>query len=237
MTYPTSPAFSFPVTRGLEFATQILAGRNGTEQRWMTHAGRESWDLSYPMLSIADRGTLLAFADSCLGAAAQSIDFTFLGTTFHLCYLVADTLSAVESDPTYFAATVKLAQVVRAPDSGSVPSSFPALANGCPMQRPYTHGHVWDTVAVQTEGGRYVRSNRTSVLRSWTAGGAAITMAEAQSIWDMFRLCRGRFHTFGFTDPDSGVEYSTCRFADDKLEWRMQEGGHSSVQVNIVQVP
>lgn len=235
--YPTSPAYSFPVTRRLEFATQILAGRDGTEQRWMTHAGRESWDLAYPRMGLAERDTLLSFFDASLGAGAEGIGFTLLGAAFTGCYFAGDTLSFTESDPTYYAGVVKLAQVVRAPDAGAVPSNFPLLANGCPMQRPYTHAHVWDTAAVQTEGGRYVRSNRTIPLRTWTAGGSAITMAEAQAIWDMFRFCRGRYHSFTFTDPDSGTQYTNCRFGADKLEWLMPEGGHSSIRVTIAQVP
>lgn len=234
-TYPASPAYSFPVVRRLEFETRIWTGRDGTEQRAMIRPGRESWDLSYPRLSLTQRDTLLAAHEAEKGAAGQAISFTFLGTAYTTCYFADDALAFTETDPAYYSGTVRLAQVVRAVDSGSLAEDFPALANGCITQRPYAHGQEYDTVAVRTEGGRYARSNRTGQRRSWTVGGTAITMAEAGSIWDQFRRARGMLRTFHFTDPESSMEYTAVRFASDTLEWRYVEAGHSSLTATLVQ--
>jgi hypothetical protein len=231
--YPTSPAWSHPVTRSLEFQTLVGQGEDGSEQRSMIHAGRESWQLSYPHLSLAERDTLITAFEAAKGSFDETLSFTFLGTTFTGCYFDADKFSAVESLPKLFAANVKLCQVIRAPDSGSFPSDFPALTSGAKMQRPYTYERGFDNVSVRTEGGRYNYYRRPSSLRTWSAGGPLLSTTEAQAIWDMFRLAAGRFRSFGFTDPDSGTRYANCRFGLDTLDWRMTDNGQNSIQVTI----
>lgn len=214
-----------------------MKGRNDTEQRNMIHAGRESWELSYPRLTLAERNALLAFHDARKGSFDQDIVFTLLGETFSNCYLAADALEFTENEPTIYSGTVKLSQVMRAPDVGVLPTDFPALANGCVAQRPFVHGHTWSTLAVQTEGGRYARSNRASVLRTWSAGGSSLDYDEAADIWEMFRLARGMWKTFAFTDPESSTRYTNCRFGSDALEWRNSGPGENDIRVQIVQVP
>jgi hypothetical protein len=231
--YPTTPAWSFPVTRTLNFQTLIGQGDDGTEQRSMIHAGRASWMLSYPRLSLTERNLLIAAFETATGSVDQTLSFTLLGVTYTGCYFDADRISFVEQEPTIYTGTVKLCQVVRAPDTGTFPSDFPALANGCPTQRPYTHERGFDNVAVQTEGGRYAYYRRATSLKTWSAGGSAITNAEAQSIWDMARLAGGRFRSFGFTDPDSGVRAANCRLASDNIEWRMVDAGQNAITVTI----
>ena len=231
--YPTTPAFRFPVTRALEFQTLIGQGDDSTEQRSMIHAGRASWTLSYPRLSLSERDILIAAFEAAKGSVDQTLSFTFLGTTYTGCYFDADKITFVESEPTVVSTTIKLCQVVRAPDTGTFPTDFPVLANGCPTQRPYTHERGFDNVAVQTEGGRWVYARRDTSLRTWSAGGSAIANAEAQAIWDLARLAGGRFRAFAITDPDSGVRYPNCRLAADTIEWRMVDAGQNSLTVTI----
>lgn len=235
--YPAVPAFSCPVVRTLEFETRIFTGVNGTEQRIQIHAGRESWTLPYPRLTLAQRNILIAAFEAAQGAKDQALDFVFLGTTYSGCFVDWDKFSMVESTPLQVSASVTVRQVVRAPDSGAPPADFPTLTSGAKMQLPYTYGRTFDTVAVRTEGGRYVFANRAASLQSWSVGGSVISDAEAAAIWDAFRKCNGRYRTIGFTDPDSATHVSNCRFGSDILEWRYMGPGQNSITATIQQVP
>lgn len=231
-TYPVDPMWSFPVTAALEFDTAIATGKNGTEQRWMRNTGRASWSLPYPSLSLAQRDTLLAFFDAQKGSK-ELFDFPFLGTTYADCYFDQDELAATESESTVFSLDVRICKVVRSADTAALGADFPTLASGNRMQRPYTHARTWDTVSVRTEGGRFAYSKRAATLRTWTAGGSVLTLADAQAIWDHFSRSQGRFKSFGFTDPDSDVRYANCRFASDRLEWKFVDAGQHSIQTQI----
>jgi len=233
--YPTAPAWSYPLVRMLEFETRIGTGENGAEQRWPLHTGRESWTLTYPHLTLTERDILLAFFEASKGAYDQTFDFVFGGVTYSGCHFDADKFSVVERDPLRWSASVTIRQVLRTADTGSLPADFPVLASGARMQRPYLHERTFDTVAVRTEGGRFVWYRRASGLRIWSAGGPSLSDADALAIWDMFRLARGRWASFHFTDPDSLTEYMSCRFAEDKIEWKYLEPGVNEVEVQIAQ--
>lgn len=233
--YPTSPAWSYPLTRTLEFETRIGQGEDGTEQRWPLHTGRESWMLSYPRLTLEERDILLAFFETSKGSYDHTFDFVFAGTTYAGCHFDADRLPVVERNPLQWSASVTIRQVTRASDVGTLPADFPALTSGAMMQRPYSHERTFDTVAVRTEGGRYVWYRRGTSLRVWSAGGPALIDDDAAAIWSMFALARGRWGTFHFTDPDSLTEYTSCRFAEDKIERRYLEPRVNAVDVTIQQ--
>ena len=233
--YPITPAWSYPVIRTLQFATRIGRGEDGTEQRWPLHTGRASWTLSYPRLTPAERDILLAFFESSKGSFDQTFDLSLNGTTFTGCHFDADKFAVAERNPLQYSATVTIRQVTRAADTGSLPADFPALASGARMQRPYIHERNFDTIAVRTEGGRFTRYRRSTSLRVWSAGGPVLTDADALAIWDMFRLARGRWATFHFTDPESLTEYTSCRFAEDEIEWRYLDPRVNEVEVQVAQ--
>jgi hypothetical protein len=73
-------------------------------------------------------------------------------------------------------------------------------------------------------------------LRTWTAGGGALTDAEAAAIWSMFKLACGQWRSFGFTDPDSSTRYASCRFAADSIDWRILGPNQNAVVVTIQQL-
>jgi hypothetical protein len=231
--YPTDPAWATPIVVSLEFQTTIATGKNGTEQRWALHPGKQSWVLPYGMLTLAQRDTLLSFFETCKGAYDQTISLTINGATFTGCYLDGDAMSFTESKPTQFEGSVTIRQVSRTRDVGSVPTDFPALSTGAKLQLPYTHSKTFNTVSVKTEGSRFAYPNRSTTLRTWTVGGSVLTDAEAQAIWDCFRYARGRWATFGFTDPDSATRYANCRFGADKLDWHILGAGVNSLQTTI----
>jgi hypothetical protein len=232
-TFPSSPAFRYPVVRRREFDTAIIDADDGTEQRWMRHQGRDSWDLTYPRLTLAERDTLITFWESAHGSA-DLFDFVFDGVTYTNCYFDGDKFSAPQTSQKWRSVSLRICQVTRLADSGAMPAAFPVLSTGARVQLPYTHDRTFDTVAMQTEGGRYTRSRR-GVLRSWTAGGTALTDAEAAAIWDLFGLAQGMYRQFSFTDPDSGVVH-TCRFASDVIELRLIAPGHNSLTVGIQEI-
>lgn len=230
--FPSSPAFSYPVTARLVFETRIFTGKNGTEQRIQISNGKASWDLSFPQLSITNRDILLGYFEDRKGSALQ-FDFTFLGTTYTGCYFDADRFSAVETAPQSSAVSLRICKVTRTAEAGTLATDFPVLSTSARLQRPYTHERAFDTVAVNTEGGRSAYSKRTADLRTWSAGGPVLTTTEAQAIWTMFSLAGGRYRTFAFTDPDSATRFTNCRFGLDAIEWRMLDAGLNSLQVTV----
>ena len=234
--YPLIPAWTCPIARTLEFQTQVFKGDSSVEQRIMIHAGRQSWSLPYTKLSLADRDALLAAFEGAKGSYSQDLNLTFDGVVYTGCFFDGDELSFVESDPLVFNGTVKIGQVVRAPDAGALPGDFPLLGTGAPTQRPYTHARNFDTVSVRTEGGRFAFDKRPSSLRTWSVGGACLTTAEAQAIWDQFRLAAGQYRAFGYADFDSGVRYPSCRFGSDTLQWQILGPNQNSVQAQIRQL-
>lgn len=231
--YPLTPAFGYPVVRTLEFRTQILEGENGTEQRWALATGEERWALTYPRLTLTQRDTLITAFDAAKGSFDQTLEFTFNGTTYTGCHFDSDKFSAVENRIGQWAVNVTLRQVSRAADTGELPADFPALSTGSKVQIPFTHEHDFLNETVRTEGGRFAWNRKATAVRRWSAGGTVLTDAEAQAIFDVFRLAGGRLKTFGFTDPDSAVRYASCRFASDSIEWRYVQKGVSAVQVQI----
>ena len=233
--YPTTPAWSYPVIRTLQFATRIGRGEDGTEQRWSLHTGKESWALTYPRLTLVERDDLLTFFEASKGAFDHTFDFTFNGTTYAGCHFDADKLQVIERDSLSPAAVVTIRQANRAADVESLPADFPVLTSGARMQRPYTYERGFDTKAVSTEGGRFAWYRRAASLRVWSAGGPSLSDADAAAIWSMFSLARGRWASFHFTDPDSSVEYTSCRFAEDQIERRYVEPAVNVVEVQIEQ--
>ena len=232
--YPTTPPWRNPVIRSLSFSTAILAGVNGTEQRWMRSTGVESWTLPYTRLTVAKRDILFAAFEAAKGAYDQTISLQFdADHNYTGLYFDADSLSFTEDSPTVFSGTVKLCTVVRTADSGTLPTDFPLLSTGAPSQRPYTKSSDFDTVSVRTEGGRFAYPRRSSALHTWTVGGAAITTTEAQAIWDMFRLAGGMLQAFAYTDADSTTRYTKCRFGADSIEWRMLGPNQNSIVTTV----
>ena len=237
--YPATLAsgrtWSSPLVRSLEFETRIMAGANGTEQRWPIHAGRESWQLTYTGIPSADVSTLAAFFDSMKGSFDGTFDFVFQTVTYPGCFLDVDQFSAVEKSGGKWDIALTVRQAKRAPDAGSLGSDFPALSTGAATQLPYTVGREFSTVSVQTEGGRFAWYNRGTVVQSWSAGGTSLTDAEADAIWSYFALARGRYAAFAFTDPESLVRYPSCRFAADTLERHYLSRNQNSIEAQIRQ--
>lgn len=238
ITYPTSsPAWNTPVTLTLEFGTQIIRGQDGAEQRWMTHAGRASWTLPYNHITLAERDALLAVFESAKGSFDQTVSLTFLGTTYTGLYFDTDELEFTEATNKTWTGVVKLCTVVRTAETTAVPSDFPTLSTGAKLQLPYRYSRRFDTVAMQTEGGRVAYANQGYSARKWSVGGTVLTDAEASAIWNCFSYAQGMYRSFGFTDPDSAARYATCRFGSDKLEWRVLGAGQNAIQTTVQQVP
>jgi len=232
--YPTSnPAWKTPVTRSLKFDTGIMQGTNGVEQRWMRDLGVETWSLPYPLITLAQRNTLFAAFEAAKGAYDQTISLAFDGTTYTGLYFDGDTLPFTESRPTMYSGTVKLTTTVRPVDSGTLPTDFPNLSTGAVTQLPYTKSSGFDTVSVRTDGGRFAYPKRNTALHSWTAGGTVLTKAEAQAVWDCFRLAGGMLKSIAFTDPDSITRYSNCRFLSDSITWTIIAPGQHSITCAI----
>lgn len=235
--YPTSPPWSCPITRTLTFKTGILQGVNGTEQRWMQTSGVESFTLSYGMLTVAQRDTLLTQFETSKGSFDQTLSLDFDdGNTYTGLHFDSDTLQFTEDKPNQFSGVVKLTTVARITDNGTLPSDFPALSTGAATQRPYTKGKTFDTASVRTETNRYAYARRTASLRTWSVGGIALTSTEAQAIWDMFRYAGGMWRSFGFTDPDSATRYANCRFGSDTLTWTILGPNQNSITTTIKQL-
>lgn len=233
--YPVVP--HFPLTRGLAFQTRVVQYQNTTEQRWPLVAGSESWRLTHSGISLADRNLILGVFESVTGDRDETVDITLGSDTYTGYHFDAARLEFTERSQGRWDGSVPLRKTARTPDAQALPADFPVLSTGNRVQLPYTHGRAFENVSVATEGGRYAYARRSASMRTWSAGGASLSNADALAIWNMFSRARGRWAAFGFTDPDSGVRYASCRFAADTLEWRLVGPDENAIEVQIVEIP
>lgn len=235
-TYPTSPAFEWPVRRTLEFRTEIHVGEDGTEQRTAITAGEAKFILTYPRLTYAQLGLLVTFFEACKGAFDSTISFALNGTTYTGLHFDADTLNATDESANRYASTVTLRQPVRAFTAGTIAAAFPALTSGAAMQRPYGYSRTFATTSVSTEGGRFAWYRNGTSYRGWTAGGPNVSDTDADAIWLQFALAAGRLKEFAFDEPETGDTYDHCRFADDLIERVYLGPDSNSIQTRIQEI-
>lgn len=220
-----------PVTRRVEFLTDVAIANNATEQRMKQRPPLTRFILPYTGMRGTEFTAFKNFFNSQKGAFDATWSFTHDGTTYNKM-VFEDSVFSFKEDPgtpTYYSFTLKARQTQNSGQTAGSPNgAFPALANGARTQLPYTQMRRFAVMlnANQACGVQYswvwfgggLTGFPSAALHGWELSYATLSNADAATIETHFRNQWGRWGGFSFTDPDDSTAYSNCRYDSDTLE-------------------
>lgn len=99
-------------------------------------------------------------------------------------------------------------------------ASFPTFGHGESVHLPFTPGvDFWNVVNRMPHGWQYSYNLLASGVKRWEFE-LCLSDAELATIKTFWDARKGSYEEFQFTDPDSGVTTTKCRFDQDSLEIR-----------------
>jgi hypothetical protein len=105
-------------------------------------------------------------------------------------------------------------------------ADFPAFPNGCRTQIPWQQNQQYKTEVAQMEAGpKYtwawygggLANFPLTALPQWLVGGDMLTDAETALLEAHFLANWGRFASFTFIDPETGVSYPNSYYTSDEM--------------------
>jgi hypothetical protein len=239
----------YPVTRSIEFLTDIAIALNATEQRAKRRPPLIRWNLPYTRVNATDTAAIKAFFESQKGTFDSTWTFTldgysYTGLTFE------DDVFTVQEDagtPTYYSFTLRARQVIQQAGAWGVSApggAFPAMANGATAMLPYRQTRRFSVLLNDNPNGpRYAYSwfagglsgFPTRSLRGWRLTYPVLSDADRGTIQSHFRSQWGKWSAFSFTDPDDATVYPKCRYDTDALQVVYNEPGRSSMTFDIIE--
>lgn len=236
----------YPLTRSLEYSTDVAQFVNGTEQRFKIRAGLTRFKLPYSAVVADDATALKEFVDSAKGmfdpnGTITLTDASGASTTYNDLTLDQDTIDVTELEPMLYTTQLALHQTKNRdtppPSSGD---SFPVFDVGLSAQRPYKQTRRFLSAVVdQAAGIRYawawygegLEGFPDSALMAWELT-LLLSDSNLAILENFFRGKEGRMWPFSFTDPDDASVHPNCRFGTDILDIQ-----HAGVNNNQVKVP
>lgn len=244
---PRAMAGSFPITvhypLRLKYSclTRVHLATNSQEQRYVVRAPRVEMTINLRSLSASDQGLVDTFFDSQKGAYDSTWDIAIDGNNYAAMRFQSDEIKWDETLPNRW--STSLVCFGTPPTFSSPPVTYPALASGAVTQRPWSKRRSYQTnySDVDTAGVRHALAMRsggftnfpTGAARIWDLRYAAIRTTDAEAIAAFFVTTAGRYGSFSFTDPDTSVTYTGCRFDSDELELSYNGYNNCSLQVSI----
>lgn len=237
----------YPVTRRVEFLTDVAIGLNATEQRFKKRPPLTRFVLPYTKINNTDMLAMRAFHASQFGTFDSTWSVTLGSTTYSNLTFEDDTFTALQTAdyPTAWSFTLRARQTQNAGQTaGSAGGSFPTLANSTTTQFPYAR---MDRFAVLLNdnpiGSRYswkwygggLSGFPTGALHGWSLGYPVLSDADLVTLETFFRNQWGRWASFSFTDPDTAVTYTKCRFDMDAMEIKLNAIDQNSVTLAILE--
>ncbi len=235
----------YPITRRVEFMTDIAIAMNATEQRAKKRPPLTRFILPYARINATDMQAMRAFHASQKGTFDSTWTFTLGSTTYGGLTFEDDIFQALEEDATRTSYSFTLrARQTRNPGvtTGSPGGTFPALANGAHCEFPYTQIRRFAVLLNDNPiGPRYswtwyagsLSGFPTGALWGWTLGFPLVTDADLATLETFFRAQWGSWGTFTFTDPDDTSSHPKCRFASDVMEITHRDINQNSVTLAI----
>jgi hypothetical protein len=220
----------YPVTRRVEFMTDVAMALNSTEQRFKKRPPLTRFVLPYSRITATDTASFRSFFNSQKGTFDSTWTFT-LGTTTYIGMTFEDdtfTASQTWDSPIEYAFTLRARQTQNpGQTAGSSGGSYPTLANGTTTQFPYSRIDRFQVLLNDNPiGPRYswtwfengLTGFPTTGLRAWTLGYPLLSDADLITLETFYRSQWGCWGAFTFTDPDDHTVHSKCRFQDDVLQ-------------------
>ena len=113
-------------------------------------------------------------------------------------------------------------------------SVFPAYATGLYVQHPFISERHFDvTMASHDSGQCYVYRHNSGALAKWDLSFEGLTGDEANVLIVFHSDMRGAWDYFSFTDPDTAVTHTTCRFAAKPLAITYAGPNDTRIQMTI----
>jgi hypothetical protein len=112
-------------------------------------------------------------------------------------------------------------------------AAFPNIRTGIVTQLPFVGEQVFANSTVDMESGlRYSYYYDASPLRRWELNFPVLTTDELSTLRTFWESMGGAYGAFDFTDPDTGVTYTKCRFAAETLQYQ-RSGPTASLKLTI----
>lgn len=113
---------------------------------------------------------------------------------------------------------------------------FPKLKSGAVTQYPSQRGIEYRTEVLRfVDGGEQRYRESAGPRRRWSIRLDLLDDREAAAVETFFRAERGRKENFSFTDPWSGVAYSSCSLGSDELEMEWRGEGRCRTALIVVE--
>jgi len=235
----------YPVTRTVQFLTDIATALNASEQRFKRRPPLTIFTLPYKSMSATDTSTMKAFFESQKGEFDSTWSFTLGSTTYAALTFLDSAFTVQESSPTTYSFTLRARQTKNpGQTAGTAGSAFPALSTGTRAQLPYTQIRRFAALVNDNPiGPRYtytwfagaLSGFPTRSLRGWELSYPALNDADLSTLESHYRNQWGRWATFSFTDPDDATVYANCRYDDDALVITHQQKGVNSLTLKIIE--
>ncbi|MEO8372378.1 MAG: hypothetical protein ABI806_24545 [Candidatus Solibacter sp.] len=237
-----------PVTRRVEFLTDVAIAMDATEQRVKKRPPLTRFVLPYTRVSKTETAAFRAFHASQKGSYDSTWTFTLGAITYAGLVFEDDTFSAREEPdtPTLYSFTLRARQTKNpGQTAGALGAAFPALASGARAMLPYVQTRRFDVM---------INTNPTGMQYAWTwfSGSMGATFPSRALLgWELtypnltdadlatrethFRNNWGRYGLWTFTDPDDGTDYPKCRYDMDVLEIVHNGPNQSSMTLRILE--
>jgi hypothetical protein len=238
----------YPVTRRIEFLTDVAIALNYTEQRSKLRPPLTRFVFPYSRMTATDMASVRSFLESQKGQFDTSWSVTLGATTYNHLTLedsVFEVLEQAETKTTY-GFTLRCRQTQNpGQTAGSPGGTFPTLSAGVTCQLPYTQIRRYSVLLNDnpTSGNRYtwtwfgggLSGFPTGSLHGWTLAYQVLSDADLATLETFYRNQWGRWSSFTFVDPETNISYSKCRFDDDALEISHQQPNVSSLTLKILE--
>lgn len=237
----------YPVTRSVEFLTDIATALNATEQRFKRRPPLTRFTLPYSRVNAADTQAFRNFHDSQKGTFDSTWSFTLGATTYNHMAFEDDVFTAQETDswPLEYSFTLKARQTQNSgATAGAYGGIFPALGNGVTTQYPFSKMERFAVLRNDNPiGPRYawtwygggLTGFPSSALHGWSLGFPVIPDSDLTILENFFRAQWGRWGQFTFIDPDTNISYSKCRFDNDAFEVQHNAPNQNAVTLQILE--
>ena len=213
-TLSTGSVAQYPLVRGLSFPVKIAQFLDDTEQRWRSGPPLNNWVLAFKRLKWADVQTIQTFFNTQKGSFDPTWSWPVDGTTWTSIVFADDKFPDTETYQNQHSLTLNLKQTKKSSTyaSGSV-TTFPTIAGGVQVQFPFASNPAFlNTKNAMESGLQYAWYWRTAPLASWPLRFPVVTPTECGTLFDFYAKCLGAYQYFSFTDPNTSVTHTKCRF-------------------------
>jgi hypothetical protein len=238
----------YPVTRRIEFSTDVAIALNQTEQRFKRRPPLTRFVLPYNRVNRTDMLAFRSFHASQRGTFDATWGFTLGATLYSNLTFEDDTFIATEEDVTrtHYSFTLKARQTKNATaTAGDYGGTFPTLANGAMTQFPYIQTRRFAVLVNDNPacGIRYtwtwfgagLTGFPTGALWGWQLGFPNISDADLLTLETFFRAQWGRWGTFTMVDPEDASSHTKCRFDQDVMDIVHMAPNQNSCTLNILE--